>query len=247
MMLNASAFVSHVKMFYPEMSSLTNAEFDRILLQFTKLQKDNSKRIKARHQTVKLNKSKLLRPSSDLGTFMPLAVYKVPKLTDTIWKRPQANLFKLLQGYLARYLAILTDHHSVVFINLQKAKLLQAEVDYQNRAVVWVDHHKTDQTFGSAFMALLPQEVDWLKGLMEVYVHFSREQCLFFFQFDGNQLSKLNTELKAAWHHAGMQGQISFGLIWTAIANQAKKHLPVEERKLVYEGMCYDVPTETAA
>ncbi|KAL6469083.1 hypothetical protein MHYP_G00226070 [Metynnis hypsauchen] len=151
------------------MSGLTNAQFDRILLQFTKLQKDNSRRIKAHQQTVKWNKSKLLRPSSDLGTFMHLTEYKIrsgegPKPTS-----------KLLQSYLARYLAILTGHRPVVFINLQKAKLLQAEVDDQNRAMVWVDHHKTDRTFGNAFMALLPWEVDWLKGLMEVSAHFGGE------------------------------------------------------------------------
>ncbi|KAL6489657.1 hypothetical protein MHYP_G00000020 [Metynnis hypsauchen] len=157
MMLNASSFVTHVKTFYPEMSILTNAQFDCILLQFKKLQKDNSRRIKAHQQIVKWKKlsdymsflcsnmpnilafclTELLRPSSNLGTFMHLAEYKVPKLTDMIWRRPHAHLFKLLQDYLAGYLAILTGHRPVVFINLQKAKL-QAEVDDQNRAVVWV-------------------------------------------------------------------------------------------------------------
>ncbi|KAL6474670.1 hypothetical protein MHYP_G00182310, partial [Metynnis hypsauchen] len=148
-----------------------------------------------------------------------------------IRKKPHTHLFKLLQGYLAGYLAILTSHHPVVFINLQKDKVHQVEVDDQNRTVVWMDHHKTNRAFGNVFVALLPREVDWLKGLMEVSAHFGGEQCLFVFQFNGNQLSKFNTELRAAWHHAGIQGQISFGLIRTAIANQAKKHLPVEERK----------------
>ncbi|KAL6466321.1 hypothetical protein MHYP_G00264540 [Metynnis hypsauchen] len=41
-------------------------QFDRILLQFKKLQKDNSRRIKAHQQIVKWNKSKLLRR---LGNF----------------------------------------------------------------------------------------------------------------------------------------------------------------------------------
>ncbi|KAL6468459.1 hypothetical protein MHYP_G00219830 [Metynnis hypsauchen] len=40
-----------------------------------------------------------------------------------------------------------------------------------------------------------------------------------------------------------MQGQISFGLIQTAITNQAKKHLPAEERKLVCEAMYHDIST----
>ncbi|KAL6473324.1 hypothetical protein MHYP_G00195120 [Metynnis hypsauchen] len=223
---------------------LTNAQFDRILLQFKKLQKDNSRRIKAHQQTVKCNKSKLLRPSSDYGTFMHIAGYRVPRLTDMIRRRPRVNLFKLLQAYLAGYLGILTGHRPIVLTNLQKDKVLQAEVNDNNRALVWVDHHKTDQTFGNAYMALLPYEVDWLKGLIEVSTaHFGREQCPFVFQFEGKQLYKLSFELKAAWHHSGMQGQISFGLIWTAIANKAKKHLPAEEWKLVCEAICHDVST----
>ncbi|KAL6486770.1 hypothetical protein MHYP_G00061620 [Metynnis hypsauchen] len=235
---------AHVKAFHSETSGLTNAQFDRILLQFKKLQKDNSRRTKAHQQTVKWNKSKLLRPSSDYETFMHIARYRVPRLTDMIRRRPQVNLFKLLQGYLAGYLGILTGHRPVVLTNRQKDKVLQAEVDDNNRALVWVDHHKTDRTFGNAYMALLPHKVDWLKGLIEVSTaHFSGEQCPFVFQFEGKQLYKLNCELKAAWHHSRMQGQISFGLIRTAIANQAKKHLPAKERKLMCEAMCHDVST----
>ncbi|KAL6460934.1 hypothetical protein MHYP_G00309000 [Metynnis hypsauchen] len=138
-------------------------------------------RIKAHQQTVKWNKSKLLRPSSDYGTFMHIGGYRVPRLTDTIRRRPRVNLFKLLQGYLAGYLGILTGHRLVVLTNLQKDKVLQAEVDDNNRALV--DHHKTDRTFGNAYMALLPHEVDWLKGLIEVSTaHLGGEKCPFVFQ-----------------------------------------------------------------
>ncbi|KAL6460295.1 hypothetical protein MHYP_G00320540 [Metynnis hypsauchen] len=216
MMLNASRFIAHVKVFHAETSGLINAQFDRILLQFKKLQKDNS-----------------------TGELKP-----INRQSNMIRRRPQVNLFKLLQGYLAGYLGILTGHRPVALTNLQKDKVLQAEVDDNNRALVWVDHHKTDRTFGNAYMALLPHEVDWLIGLIEVSTaHFGGEQCPFVFQFEGKRLYKLNSELKAAWHHSRMQGQISFGLIRTAIANQAKKHLPAEERKLVCEAMCHDVST----
>ncbi|KAL6473708.1 hypothetical protein MHYP_G00172690 [Metynnis hypsauchen] len=58
MMLNASAFVIYIKTFYPEVSGLTNTQFDRTILQFTKLQKDNSRRIKAHQQTVKYDPEK---------------------------------------------------------------------------------------------------------------------------------------------------------------------------------------------
>ncbi|KAL6470864.1 hypothetical protein MHYP_G00195140 [Metynnis hypsauchen] len=161
-----------------------------------------------------------------------------------IRRNPRVKSFKLLQGYLAGYLGILTGHRLVVLTNLQKESILQAEMDEQNWAVVWVDHHKTDRMFGNAFIALLPLEVDWLKGLIEVSAaHFGGDQCPYVFQFDGKQLYKLNMELKSVWNHAGMQGYISFGLIRTAIANQAKKHLLAEERRLVCEAMCHHVST----
>ncbi|KAL7852133.1 hypothetical protein SRHO_G00179180 [Serrasalmus rhombeus] len=44
-------------------------------------------------------------------------------------------------------------------------------------------------------------------------------------------------------YHAWVPGQISFGLIQTAINNQVRKHLPAEEWKLVCEGMCHDFAT----
>ncbi|KAL7832216.1 hypothetical protein AOLI_G00297640 [Acnodon oligacanthus] len=59
MMLNASAFVTHIKIFYPEMSSLSNAQFKLILLQFKKLQKNNSRKIKAHQHPGELT---LLKP-----------------------------------------------------------------------------------------------------------------------------------------------------------------------------------------
>ncbi|KAL6457744.1 hypothetical protein MHYP_G00347070 [Metynnis hypsauchen] len=68
---------------------------------------------------------------------------------------------------------------------LMKESILQVETDEQNQAVVWVDHHKTDRTVGNAFIALLPLEVDWLKGLIEVSAaHFGGDQCPYIFQFD---------------------------------------------------------------
>lgn len=92
-----------------------------------------------------------------------------------------------------------------------------------------MDQHKTDRAYGNAFLALLPREVDWLKGLMEVSAHFGGEDCPYVFQFNGKQLSKLNTELRAAWHHAGMPGQISFSLIRTTIANQVRGGAMIRE------------------
>ncbi|KAL7866909.1 hypothetical protein AOLI_G00147230 [Acnodon oligacanthus] len=71
MMLNMKAFIRRVRAFYPEMSSLSNEQFECVLLQL-KGSKPTS------------TQSKLLRPSSNLGTFMHIASYKFPKLTDEL-------------------------------------------------------------------------------------------------------------------------------------------------------------------
>ena len=102
-----------------------------------------------------------------------------------IRRKPHAKLFKLLQGYLDGCLAMLTGLRPVVLANLQKEKVREAETDNQNRAVIWVNQHKTDRVYGNAFLALLPPEVAWLEGLMEVSAHFGREDCPYVFQFNG--------------------------------------------------------------
>ncbi|KAL6467421.1 hypothetical protein MHYP_G00252250 [Metynnis hypsauchen] len=62
-----------------------------------------------------------------------------------------------------------------------------------------------------------------------------------------NDRSRESSSTSSTWnsrpHGITPGGQISFGLIRTAIANQAKKHLSAEERKLVCEAMCHDVST----
>ncbi|KAL7861686.1 hypothetical protein SRHO_G00131270 [Serrasalmus rhombeus] len=49
MLFNSSAFMSHLCVFHSEMSGLTVSQFDQILMQIKRLQKDNARRIKA-HQ-----------------------------------------------------------------------------------------------------------------------------------------------------------------------------------------------------
>lgn len=57
MLLNVSALVKHIRTFHAEKSGLSSEQFERVLLQLKKLQKDNSRRIKAHQQTVKWKKS----------------------------------------------------------------------------------------------------------------------------------------------------------------------------------------------
>ncbi|KAL6482388.1 hypothetical protein MHYP_G00104680 [Metynnis hypsauchen] len=131
MLLNVNLVIRHIKTVQPEMSGLSKEQFESILLQKKKLQKDNSQRIKAQQQTVKW------------------------KASNMIQKKPHAKLFKLLLGDLTSYLTILTSHHPVVLINLKKDKVQVAETDTQSRAMIWVDQYKTNQAYGNAILALL--------------------------------------------------------------------------------------------
>ncbi|KAL7837284.1 hypothetical protein SRHO_G00269950 [Serrasalmus rhombeus] len=277
MILNASAFHS-------EMSGLTNSQFDQILMQLKRLQKDNARRIKAHQQTVRREKSTKLQ------------------------RQPICHSLRLLHGYLSGYLAIISGYRPVVFLNLGKAHLDQAELDGQNRALIWVsrqtqdrpciwerlphsepsrsqlatkfgrrlgpvrrrlcdyvfqyngnqltkkceelratwqdarmpgrisfglirtlisnqvDKHKTDRAYGNTYLALNHREVSWLRSLVDVSVQFGGDRCDYVFQNNGNQLTKICEELRAAWRDTRMPGRISFGLIRTSISNQVDKH-----------------------
>ncbi|KAL7824707.1 hypothetical protein SRHO_G00310820 [Serrasalmus rhombeus] len=110
MMLNASAFVTHIKAFYQKVSGLTVSQFDCILLQFKRLQKDNLWKIKAHQQNIKWAKSKLLRPSSDLGTFINIAEYKIPRITGM----SRSSRAPRLQGSEAQRLQDLQSSRALV-------------------------------------------------------------------------------------------------------------------------------------
>ncbi|KAL7848538.1 hypothetical protein SRHO_G00201610 [Serrasalmus rhombeus] len=106
-----------------------------------------------------------------------------------------------------------------------------------------VDKHKTDRAYGNACLALNHHKVSWLRRLVDVSVQFGGGRCDYLFQYNGNQLTKICEELRAAWRDAQMPGCISFGLIRASISNQAKRHLSAEDRKLVCEAMCHGVGT----
>ncbi|KAL7837285.1 hypothetical protein SRHO_G00269960 [Serrasalmus rhombeus] len=87
-----------------------------------------------------------------------------------------------------------------------------------------VDKHKTDRAYGNTCLALNHREVSWLRSLVDVSVQFGGDRCDYVFQYNGNQLTKICEELRAAWRDAQMPGRISFSLIRTSISNQVDKH-----------------------
>lgn len=138
MLLNAAAFVNHVKVFHSELAGLSSSRLDCILMQIRRLTHDNARALLSHQQRAKRKKSSLLRPSADLKSFMHKADDKIPTLMDCINTEPTTKLYRLLQGYVSGYLAVLTGHRPIVFCNMTKADLREAEKDQDNRTVVWV-------------------------------------------------------------------------------------------------------------
>lgn len=138
MLLNASAFMEHCRVFHLESAGLSERNIEMIKFQLRRLMRDNSRTLLGHQQAAKRRKSGLLRSSMDLNRFKRKAEAKVPVLLDAIQSRATATLYRQLQGYLAGYLAIITGHRPSVFCNMTKADLLQAEKDSLQRTVVWV-------------------------------------------------------------------------------------------------------------
>ncbi|KAL7852092.1 hypothetical protein SRHO_G00178770 [Serrasalmus rhombeus] len=271
MLSNAAAFVRHLKAFHSEMARLTPSEYDQIGLQFKRLRRDNGRQIRSHQQDVRRKKSsefihpmegpdlqrsqrgilthispvsELLRPGTDLAVFLRVARDKVPRLLAKLQTRSgRRTTLHLLHGYMSGYLAIISGHRPIVFINLRKSHLDQADVDEQKRALVWVDRHKTDRTYGGACLALDSQEVAWLHRLYEVSAQPGGDPCDSVFQVCGKPVSHMTGQLQSAWEDAHLTGRVTFRIIRTTIANQAKRNLNAGDRQLVCESMCHGVST----
>lgn len=138
MLLNVSAFVNHFRVFHSEISGLASNKLDCIMLQLKQLTRDNARALLSHQQKAKRKKSSLIRPSTDLQAFMHKANRKIPRVMDGCHAEPTLKLYRLLQGYISGYLAILTGHRPIVFCNMTKSDLIEAENDQLNRTVVWV-------------------------------------------------------------------------------------------------------------
>ncbi|KAL7880745.1 hypothetical protein SRHO_G00029990 [Serrasalmus rhombeus] len=240
MLGNAAAFVKHLRAFHSEMAGLSPSQFDQIGLQFKRLRRDNARRIRSHQQEIRREKSKLLRPGSDLTAFLRVARGRVPRLLAELQTRSSSRSLRLLHGYISGYLAIVSGHRPVVFLNLWKSHLDQADVDKRKRALVWVDKHKTDRAYGGACLALDDREVSWLHRLYEVSAQSGGDRC------DCVPILRKTTleyNQRTASSVGKRSGRVTFRLIRTTIANQAKRNLSAGDRKLVCEAMRHGVST----
>ncbi|KAI4874502.1 hypothetical protein NFI96_000176, partial [Prochilodus magdalenae] len=234
MLLNVSAFIKHLKTFHSEIAGLSMDQMGRMLLQIKRLQRNNSQNIQGHQQHIRRHKSKLMRATGDFRCFMHIARYQVPKLIRSIQRKPSITSY-LLQGYVS-------GHHPVVLWNLTKADLQEAETDDQKWTMLWVTKHKTDHCYENAFLALRKK----LTGFMHLQRCPEHLDCPYMLQWKGHQVRQvrgLNTRLRQAWRHAGMSGDITFGIIRVSVTTQAKNHLFQEERSIVCDSMCHDVAT----
>ncbi|KAL7880747.1 hypothetical protein SRHO_G00030010 [Serrasalmus rhombeus] len=221
MLGNAAAFVRHLRAFHSEMAGLSATQFERIDLQFKRMRRDNGRRIRAHQQTVRREKSKQIMPGSKLKAFLRVARARIPSLFQEfqaeLQTRSGGQSLDLAHGYIAGYFAIVSGHRPIVFLNLRKAHLGQADVDSRKRALVWVDKHKTDRAFGGACLALDQREVAWLHRLDEVSNQSGGGRCDHIFRSGGKPLTNITKQLQRAWVDARLGGPIIFRLIRTAI------------------------------
>ncbi|KAL7880744.1 hypothetical protein SRHO_G00029980 [Serrasalmus rhombeus] len=255
MLGNAAAFVKHLRAFHSEMAGLSPSQFDQIGLQFKRLRRDNARRIRSHQQEIRREKSsefphlcatyrsrtpagyhislpfsELLRPGSDLTAFLRVARGRVPRLLAELQTRSSSRSLRLLHGYISGYLAIVSGHRPVVFLNLWKSHLDQADVD----------KHKTDRAYGGACLALDDREVSWLHRLYEVSAQSGGDRC------DCVPILRKTTleyNQRTASSVGKRSGRVTFRLIRTTIANQAKRNLSARDRKLVCEAMRHGVST----
>ncbi|KAL7871317.1 hypothetical protein SRHO_G00063000 [Serrasalmus rhombeus] len=240
---NAANMRRHLQAFHGPMAGLSPSQFDQIGLQFKRLRRENGRQIRSHQQEIRRKKSKLIRPGTDLTAFLRVARGKIPRLLAKLQTRRNRRTLYLLQGYTAGYLAIISGHRPIVFLNLRKSHLDGADTDERKRALVWVDRHKTDRTYGGACLALDGVEVSWLQRLYEASAEPGRDRCDSVFQVRGKPLSHMTGHLQAAWENARLTGRITFRLIRTTIADKAKKNLNAGDRELVCEAMCHGVST----
>ncbi|KAI4900055.1 hypothetical protein NFI96_019751 [Prochilodus magdalenae] len=138
-----------------------------MLLQLKPLQWDNTRDIKGHQPDVKRPQSRLMKASGDFRCFMHIAAYKVPKLIENVRGKPTTAPYRLLQGYVSGYLAMLSGHCPVVLCNMTQTNLQEAETDDQDRT--------------------LPHKADRLRALAEVSTLFGRQECPYVFQWKGQQ------------------------------------------------------------
>ncbi|CAL9698721.1 unnamed protein product [Knipowitschia caucasica] len=145
-------------------------------------------------------------------------------------------------SFILCYMAILTGHRSVVFTNLTKESVANADSwNSGTRFQVLVGDHKTTKSFGQAAIVLDSQEFDWLRLLATG--SFCGDECegatWVFHTQAGAQLKQPSSFIAQAWAAAGLKGTVTLNKIRSSVATQLSK----KERRRVARAMCHDPAT----
>ncbi|XP_041667506.1 uncharacterized protein LOC121525531 isoform X2 [Cheilinus undulatus] len=245
MLHNVASFFNHVENCFMSQSRLKHKDLVAMRYELKSLQSDVQRQVVVHRQKVLKKKSDDQLDAGQAKEFMKAARKKIPKLLRSLSRKPSATDHALLTGYILCYLAILTGHRSVVFINMTKENVSNSESwDHGTKFQVLVDEHKTVKTFGQAALSLDEEEFQWLQDLAK------RKCCgeyqlnpLVFHGEQGKPLRNACSFLQSAWSDAGMAGNITFTKIRSSVSTQANRYLSEKERRQLAKSMCHDPNT----
>ncbi|XP_041835362.1 uncharacterized protein LOC121636137 [Melanotaenia boesemani] len=206
--------------------------------------KNLQKEVVIHQMSVKRQKVGKLPPRADMKACLTRAKQRIPELLDNLEEDYNNRERFLLYGYLTAYWSCLYGHRPGVYANLTDGEVLEAEkLGGEDGFLLYVKEHKTVKTFGEAQMFLTTEEFGWIQRWMAIKASVKEKNSFVLFTKGRGPSKNLNTYLRLAWREMGLQGEINFTLLRTAIATYAKQSSNPADRKKVAEYMCHDVRT----
>ncbi|XP_016373395.1 uncharacterized protein LOC107712588 [Sinocyclocheilus rhinocerous] len=149
-------------------------------------------------------------------------------------------------GHLTAYWASIYGHRGGVFQNLTIKEVEDSRKTVtEDKFVINISAHKTNQAFGPAQLALDQEEYGWLQQFLSLRSTLvgGKNAHYFFFTSKLSSCKNLNQYFQEAWRSMGLPGMPTFTDLRTSIATHAKNtHCP-ENRHKVAQFMCHDTST----
>ncbi|XP_016380028.1 uncharacterized protein LOC107717704 [Sinocyclocheilus rhinocerous] len=164
------------------------------------------------------------------------------RLKTAVEKKDQWSFY----GHLTTYWASIYGHRGGVFQNLTIKEVEDTRKTVtEDKFVINISAHKTNQAFGAAQLALDQEEYGWLQQFLSLRSTLvgCKNAHYFFFTSKLSSCKNLNQYFQEAWRSMGLPGTPTFTDLRTSIATHAKNtHCP-ENRHKVAQFMCHDTST----
>ncbi|XP_024122531.2 uncharacterized protein LOC112143027 [Oryzias melastigma] len=228
MLISISVFLNHVQNSFMLQSRLSTSDIGRAHYELKKLRSDINRDIMARQQQFKRVKTSTLPQASDEVHFLDTAKKCIPQLFDSLISEDTTTVVtdhNLLIGYIMGYLSIISGHRSTVLTEMEASDVMDAD-SWNNGQLfqLLVGSHKTDLTYGHAFIVLEDFEMILLQKMCRSECCNHGIQPLFVFHtIVGSPVYKANKYLAAAWRDAGLDNPVTFGAIRSSVATQVNE------------------------